>query len=149
MVHLCELMISPGVFFIYSKFWFSGLLGGKRKKKNGPKCEKIMSVVFHISGSIHHVIVIFGAHVSNDDISRYFFYFSKILIFLVVSGGGGGVKWQKMAQNVKTFCVSHFVSQELYLIWLWVLVHLCKMRISPATFFIFSTFLFFGFLGGW
>ena len=109
-----------------------------------------MSVVFHISGrSIHHVIVVFGAHVSNDDISRCFFHFLKILIFLVVRGeGGGGVKWQKMAQNVKKFCLSHFVSQELYLIWLWVLVHLCKMRISPATFFIFSTFLFFGFLGG-
>ena len=27
MVHLSKMMISPGVFFILSKFWFSGLLG--------------------------------------------------------------------------------------------------------------------------
>ena len=28
MVHLCEIMIFPGIFFSFSKFWFSGLLGG-------------------------------------------------------------------------------------------------------------------------
>ena len=31
--------------------------------------------------------------------------------------------------------LSHSVSQELYLIWLWFLVHMCKMMISPAIFF--------------
>ena len=31
--------------------------------------------------------------------------------------------------------MSHSVSQELYLIWLWFLVHMCKMMISPAIFF--------------
>ena len=43
--------------------------------------------------------------------------------------GGEGV--QKIAQNDKTN-LSHSVSQELYLIWLWFLVHMCKMMISPA-----------------
>ena len=28
MVHMCERTISPGVFYIFSKFWFSGLLEG-------------------------------------------------------------------------------------------------------------------------
>ena len=28
MVLICKMIISPGVFFIFSKFWFSGLLGG-------------------------------------------------------------------------------------------------------------------------
>ena len=49
------------------------------------------------------------------------------------------------------FCLPHSVTQELYLIWLWLLVHMCKMMISPAIFFIliFSKLWFFGFLGGW
>ena len=38
-VHLWGMMISPGVFFIFSKFWFSGLLGGKKDKK-WPKMRK-------------------------------------------------------------------------------------------------------------
>ena len=41
MVLMCK-MISPGVFFIFSKFWFSKLLGGTRAK-NGPKLPKILS----------------------------------------------------------------------------------------------------------
>ena len=32
-VQLCEMIISPGVFFIFSKFWFFRLLVGKRAKK--------------------------------------------------------------------------------------------------------------------
>ena len=53
-----------------------------------------------------------------------------------------------MAQNNKKFCLSHFVSQELYIIWLWFLIHTRKMMISPANFFIFQNFDFGGFLGG-
>ena len=36
--------------------------------------------------------------------------------------------------------LSHSVSQELNLIWLWLLVHMCKMMISPAFFFFFFRF---------
>ena len=60
--------------------------------------------------------------------------FFQILIFCVVRG----VKSQKMAQNEKKFCLSHSISQEPYIIWLWFLVHI----------FIFSKFWFFRFLGG-
>ena len=35
------------------------------------------SVVHHISGTVHHVIIIFGTHVSNDDMSWCFFRFFK------------------------------------------------------------------------
>ena len=62
MVHMCTMIISPGVFFIFAKFWFFGLLGCKRSK-NGPKWQKILSVVLRISGTIHHMIVIYGANV--------------------------------------------------------------------------------------
>ena len=62
MVHLCEIMIFPGLFFIFSKFWFSGLLAVERAK-NGPKWEKIISVLLHISRNIHYMIFIYGTHV--------------------------------------------------------------------------------------
>ena len=38
---------------------------------------------------------------------------------------------------------SHCISQELYVIWLWFLVHMCKMMISPAIFFHFFKILIF------
>ena len=76
-------MTSPDAFFIFWKFWFSGLLGRECKRaKNGPK-------------------------------------------------------WQ--------IILSHSLSQELYLIWLWFLVHMCKMMISPAIFFRFFKILIFRF----
>ena len=43
-----------------------------------------------------------------------------------------------MYQNDKTFCLSHSVSQEPYIIWLWFLMHMCKIMISPANFFVFQ-----------
>ena len=49
---------------------------------------------------------------------------------------------QNMVQNGNTN-LSHSVSQELYLIWLWFLVHMCKMMISPAIFFHFFKILIF------
>ena len=59
-----------------------------------------------------------------------------------------GAKWQKTTQNGQKICLSHSISQEPYLIWSWFLVHLRKMMISPASFFIFSKFQIFWFLGG-
>ena len=47
-----------------------------------------------------------------------------------------------MAQNDKKICLSHSVFQERYLIWLWFLVHMCKMMISPAIFFFFKILIF-------
>ena len=46
-------------FFILSKFWFFGLLGGS-KGKNGPKWQKTLSIAPYISGTIHHML---GTHV--------------------------------------------------------------------------------------
>ena len=51
-----------------------------------------------------------------------------------------------MAQNDKK--LSHSISQEVYIIWLWFLVLMCKMMISPYKFFISSNFWFSGLLVG-
>ena len=61
-VHMCKMIIYPGVFFIFSKLRFFALLGDKRAK-NVPKWQKIMSVMFLISGTTYHMIVIYIAHV--------------------------------------------------------------------------------------
>ena len=121
-----------------------GVNNGVKGQKMAQNDKGILSFPLHISGSIHHMIVIFGTPVWNNDISRCFFHFFKILILWVVRW----VKGQKMAQNDKKFCLSHSKSQESYLIWLWFFVHMCKMMISSAIFFIFSKFWFFGFLEG-
>ena len=60
-VYMCKMIIYLGVSFSFSKFWFFGLLGGKRGK-NGTKWQKILSVAIHISGTIHHMTVIYGTH---------------------------------------------------------------------------------------
>ena len=98
-------------FFILSKFWFSRSIGGKRAK-NGAKWQKILSVVLRISGTIHDMNVSYGAHVSNDNISRYFFIFFTILIFNFLGCQGGeraenGLNWQKI-------CLLHLIFQEPY-----------------------------------
>ena len=41
LVDMCKMITSPDHFFIFSRFWFSGLLGGKREKK-WPKMTKIL-----------------------------------------------------------------------------------------------------------
>ena len=47
------------MFFIFSKFWFSGLLGGGggggKRAKNEPKWQEIQPVVLHISRAMHHM----------------------------------------------------------------------------------------------
>ena len=55
-----------------------------------------------------------------------FFHFFKIFIFWDVER----VKGQKKAQNGKKFCPSQSIYQELYIIWLWFLVNMCKLMIS-------------------
>ena len=71
----------------------------------------------------------------KKNISRHFFkFFIK------------GVKREKIAQNEKKICLSPSVSQEPYIIYLWFLVDMRKMMISPRFFFIFSKFWFSWFL---
>ena len=73
------------------------------------------------------------------------FLFYQNFDFLGFWGGGkrakNAPKWQKDL-------VSHFVSQELYLIWLWFFGHICKIMISPAIFSFFQNSVFFTVRGG-
>ena len=59
-----------------------------------------------------------------------FFHFFKILIFGLL-GEYKGKKWSRMTKN----CLLDSISQEPYIIWLLFMVQMCKMIISPGTFF--------------
>ena len=121
LVHLCKMIISPGRFLIFSNFWFFVLLVGKRAKSS-PKWQKLLSVVLHVSGTIHYIIVIYGTLLYLQGC----FHLLKILIMWVVRG----VKSQKMVQNEKKICVSHSISQVPYIIWFSFMVHMSKMMFS-------------------
>ena len=95
MLHLCKMIMSPGSFFIFSKFWFLGLLGRGKRAKNGPKWQKIKSVALHIWGTIHHMTVIYVFKMIIS--SGVFFIYSKFSF----SGSRGGMKGQKKVQNDK------------------------------------------------
>ena len=73
-----------------------------------------MSVTLHVSGTINHMIIIYGTLVQNGNISKHFFSFFQNFDFLgcwVV-----GVKGQKAVQNDKRFCPLRLIFQEPYII---------------------------------
>ena len=74
------------VFFYFFKILFFQIVRRDKGQKMAQKDKKFVPRVLYISGSIHHMSVIFGTRVLNDDISRYFFHFLKILIFWVFRG---------------------------------------------------------------
>ena len=64
-------IISTGFLKFFPNLIFSVNIRVKGEKM-AQNDKKFMSVTLHISGSIHHMIVIFGTHVQNDNVSRYF-----------------------------------------------------------------------------
>ena len=80
--------ISPGVFFIFSKFWFFGLVGWKGKKWS--KVTK--NYVFCASFLRNHKSC--DCHLWYTCVKWWnlleFFHFFKILIFQIVRWGRGG-----------------------------------------------------------
>ena len=107
--HWCKMMISPGAFFIFSKFWFFGLLGWSKVKK-WPRMTK---------NSIHHALCLnnhtsYDIHTYKRIMQPILLIFFQILIFSV----NGGVKGQKMAQMTKTFVcdASYLMNQISYIV---------------------------------
>ena len=62
MICMCKMIISPGFFSVFQNFDFESCQEAERAKKV-PKWQEILPVSLRISGTIHHMIVIFGAHV--------------------------------------------------------------------------------------
>ena len=103
LLHMCKMIISQGFFFIFSKFWFFLVFRGDKRGKNDPKCQKLLPVAFHISGNIHHVTVIYGTHLWNDNTFQCFFHFFFNFDFLgswQVKRAKNGPEWQKTMSAV-------------------------------------------------
>ena len=115
------------------------------KGKNGPKWQTIMSVVLHISGTIHRMIVIYGTQVlRNDNISRHFFspVFQNFDFLRCYEGGGKG---GERAKNCPKW--QQILSVTLHIIiWSSFMLDLCKVTISSSVFFNFWKFWFSGLL---
>ena len=62
MVHMCNWIISPGFFLHFFKTFIFGVNSGIKEEKMAQNNKKLC-VLFHISGSIHDMVVIFGTHV--------------------------------------------------------------------------------------
>ena len=77
--YTCKMIISADFCFIFFKILIFWVVRVIKRQKNCPKWQKILSVILHISGTIHHMIVIYG---------------------------GGGKKWSKMTRN-SVCCISY------------------------------------------
>ena len=56
---MCKLMTSPDAFLIFSKLCFFQAVSGVKAQKMTQN-DKILSVTLRISGTVPHVIVVFG-----------------------------------------------------------------------------------------
>ena len=136
-------MISPGLFFIFSKFWFSGLGGtagwikGQKVVQNNQKFCLLCSI-FQEPHIIWSSIMVCKCKMIIS--SSVFFIFFKTLILQVFRR----VKGQKMAQNDKKLCLSCLTSQEPYIIWSSFMLLMCIRIISPGFFYIYSKNFFVG-----
>ena len=128
LVHLCNMTHIQEFFSFFQNFLFFCCYWGKRPK-NGLKWQKILSIALHISGTIHHMIFMYGTH---GNFSRCFCLFVCLFVFSFFqnfnfSGCQGGQwvkegpKWQKLLSFIK---------------------HMGKMIVSPGFFPSFQNFIF-------
>ena len=59
---MCK-MISPGIFFHFFKILILQVASGVKGHKMAQNEKKVLSVLFHISGTIHPMIAIYVTHV--------------------------------------------------------------------------------------
>ena len=60
MVRVCQVIICPGVFFHSFKTLILWVVSGEKGQKMAQNVKKIISVTLHMSGTIDHVIAIYG-----------------------------------------------------------------------------------------
>ena len=87
-------------FFIFSKFWFFGLIGGSKGKKMTQNNKKVCPLHF-ISQEPYIIWPWFMVHICKRIMSPGVLNFYQILIFLVISWR----KEQKMAKMTKNYVI--------------------------------------------
>ena len=154
-IHVCKMIsLSVFFFFIFLKFLFFGLLGGRGKGKNSPiwKKNNIRHTPYLRNSSIRSwVLVHLCKMMISPDVFLIFLKFS----FFGLLGGWKGEKMSKMKNNSyichvpydkndprwqKKISLLQLISQEPYIIWLSFMMHLRKMMISLGFFSFFQNF---------
>ena len=141
MVHFCEI-ISPGVFLIFSKFWFSGLLGGCKREKAVQYVKKFC-LLYSISQEPYIILL----HLWYTYVKWW--YLQGCFLFIQNCDFVGCWEGKKAKNRPKweKLCLSHSISHKSYIIFSFM-VHMWKMIMSPGVFFIISKFWFSVLLGG-
>ena len=99
MVHICKMVISLGVFFFFSKFWFFRLFGGLKGQKTVQN-DKNLCLSHSISQEPCIIWLSFMVHMCKMIISPpgFLFSFSKFWFFGLLRGQKCK-KWSKMTKN--------------------------------------------------
>ena len=108
LVHICKL-ISPGIFFTFSKFDFWSCCLGKRAK-NGPRWQKNLSC--SITQELYIIWLSFTVHICKMIISPSLFSLFQNIDFPCCQREKG----KKMVQSEEKFYPLHFIFQEPYII---------------------------------
>ena len=118
-IYVCKMIISSGIFLFYFSiliFWVHRAVKRQKIVQN----DKKLCLLCSISQEPYIMWLLFMVQMCKMIISPSIFFNFKILIFQVVKG----LKRQKLAQNVKTFCLSHLIFQEPYIICSSFMVHM-------------------------
>ena len=135
MIHICKMIISSGVVFIFSKFWFYGSIGGKTVKgRKTVQNDKNFSMSRTISQEPYIIWLSFMVQMCKMIISPDVFFKLKFWFFRL-SGGWNGKKWPKMTKVsvCGTLYFSNHISYDLHL---WYTC-MYKRIIFPGIFFFF------------
>ena len=133
-------------FLIFFESLTFGVNSGVKQYKMAQNDKKLCLFysIYHEAYIIWSWILVHMCEMMTSLFSRFWYLIFWTVRRGEVKGQKNGPKWQ----HNKKFCLSHSVSQELYLIWLWFLVHIFWTIISPAIFSLFSKFcVFMGFRG--
>ena len=111
-VHMCKRIISPGFFFYYHYYFLKVLIFWVVRRVKGQKWPKMTK------NSV--LCTLYLRNHTSYDLDLWYTCYTK-----------NDPKWQNDSNSI---------SAELFFIWLWVLVHMCKLMISSAFFFFFFSF---------
>ena len=98
------------LFLVFWNFCVLGYYGVKGQKIAQNEKVTITLFMYHNSGTVKHMIMIFGTLVLNDDISRQYIHFFESFIF----GAVRVIKGQKIAQNDKNLSVVLDISGTIH-----------------------------------
>ena len=81
MVHLCKMIISPVVFFIFSKYWFLGLLRGKKGKERSEMTKNFVRCTPYLRNHTSYGCHLWYTYVKWQYVLVFFFIFSKFWFY--------------------------------------------------------------------